>query len=114
MRKLLLRILWIEFRAPNRIHFAVRGSLHLRERERESEHDCSYYCCGVSFWRPLWIACNEAMQEMPRVFLKWYCLMMKVIALMTGRNAMEIVWKGQKVTRPVQKTLSRMVIAELK
>jgi hypothetical protein len=39
---------------------------------------------------------------------------MKVIALMTGRNAMKIVWKGEKVIRPVQKTLRRMVIAELK
>jgi hypothetical protein len=32
--KLLLRSLWIGFRAPNRIRFAVLGSLYVRERAR--------------------------------------------------------------------------------
>jgi hypothetical protein len=35
-------------------------------------------------------------------------------ALMTGRNEMEMTWKGEKVTRVVQKTLHRMIIAALK
>jgi hypothetical protein len=34
-------------------------------------------------------------------------------ALMTGRNAMEIMWNGEKVTGRVQKTLRRMIIAAL-
>jgi hypothetical protein len=35
-------------------------------------------------------------------------------ALMTGRNAMEIMWKREKVTRRVLKTLRRMITAALK
>jgi hypothetical protein len=35
-------------------------------------------------------------------------------ALMTGRGAMEIMWKREKVTRRVLETLRRMIIAALK
>ena len=37
-----------------------------------------------------------------------------VIALMTGRNAMKIMWNREELIRSVQETLRRVIIVALK
>ena len=66
---LLLKSLWRGFRDSNRIRLAVFDSLRLRDIRRDSP----YYYCGLSFWRPLWIAYTTVMQSMPSVFMQWLC-----------------------------------------
>jgi hypothetical protein len=53
---------------------------------------------------------------MPSVFVLWYILMMELMmtALMTGQSAMEITWNREIVTRRMQKTLRRMMLALMK
>ena len=41
-------------------------------------------------------------------------MLVMMTALMTTRNAMEFMWRREKVTWSVQKTLSRMIIAAQK
>ena len=62
---LLLRSLWSGFRVPNRVRLAVFDVLYLRDTARRS-----VLLCGLSFWRPLWIAYTEVVQRMPSVFVE--------------------------------------------
>ena len=53
---------------------------------------------SVTFWQPLPIACTEARQRVPNVFVQLYFLTVLVIitGLMTGRNAMDVMFNREQ------------------
>jgi hypothetical protein len=54
----------------------------------------------------------DSLQRVTSLLVQRYCLLMSV--MMTGRNAMIIMWNRESVTRSVQKTPRRITIAAVK